>query len=263
MGVRGVAVSHSVAADAATALGASVPITTIYNAVDLDGFHPAPLDGARLDAAAGLPTLPENHIRVGLVATLARWKGHEVFLDAVSRLPADLPARFYVVGGSLYQSAGSQYDLSELQARATSLGLSDRLGFTGHQPDPALALRSLDVVVHASTRPEPFGRVIVEAMACGKAVVAAPTGGAAELFEDGVSALASPSGDAAALAETLQRLIADAGLRARLGKAARAAAVSRFDRGRLAEEWSTVYADALAGTMAHERRGRAVKEAAV
>ena len=168
-----------------------------------------------------------------------------------------------MVGGSLYQSAGSQYDLSELQARATSLGLSDRLGFTGHQPDPALALRSLDVVVHASTRPEPFGRVIVEAMACGKAVVAAPTGRRGGTVRGWRLRLASPSGDAAALAETLQRLIADAGLRARLGKAARAAAVSRFDRGRLAEEWSTVYAEALAGTMAHEQHRRAVKEAAV
>ena len=64
--------------------------------------------------------------------------------------------------------------------------------------------RALDVVVHASTKPEPFGRVIVEAMSCGRAVVVAKDGGAAELFEDGVSALASPPGDASALAGVLR-----------------------------------------------------------
>ncbi len=263
-GVRGVAVSHSVAADAADALGARVPVDTVYNAVDLDRFRPGSTDGEWLDAASDLPpNLPADHVRVGLVAAFARWKGHEVFLDAVSRLPRDVPARFYVVGGPLYKSSGSQHDPAALHALAKELGLSGRIGFAGHQADPAAVYRALDVVVHASTRPEPFGRVIVEAMACGKAVVAAPTGGAAELFEDGVSALASPAGDADALAATLQRLIADAGLRARLGTAARAVASSRFNRDRLAGEWSRVYAEARAASAADSLRRNPVKGATV
>jgi glycosyltransferase involved in cell wall biosynthesis len=187
-------------------------------------------------------------VRVGLVAAYARWKGHEVFLDAVARLPDDLPARFYVVGGPLYKSAGSQHSTESLKAKAEALGLSGRVGFTGHRAEPADVYRALDVVVHASTRPEPFGRVIVEAMACGRAVVASQTGGAVELFEDGSSALGCPPGDPVALAAALARLVSGPGLRRSLGANGRAAAVARFDRTRLAGEWEQVYA--AAGVMA-------------
>lgn len=250
-GVRGVAVSHSVAADAARALGPRVPVAAVYNAVDLDRFRPGPGDGAWLDAAAGLPPAgPDGVVRVGLVAAFATWKGHGVFLEAVSRLGPDLPARFYVVGGPIYKSAGSQLDPAALRSRAAALGLAGRVGFAGHQADPAAVYRALDVVVHASTRPEPFGRVIVEAMACGRAVVAAPSGGAAELFEDGVSALSCPAGDPGALAAALRRLVADAGLRGALGAGGRAAAAARFDRGRLAGEWARVYDEACPGRAA-------------
>lgn len=239
--VRGVAVSRSVAADAAAVLGPEVPVDTVYNAADLDRFAPGPGDGPWLDAQAGLPAATDGTVRVGLVATFARWKGHEVFLDAVARLPEHLPARFYVIGGPLYRAAGSQHSADGLRAKAAALGVLGRVGFAGHQAEPADVFRALDVVVHASIRPEPFGRVIVEAMACGRAVVAARTGGAAELFEDGVSALGCPPGNPAALADALARLIADPVLRATLGTAGRNEAVARFDRVRLAGEWSRVY----------------------
>ena len=123
--VRGVAVSRSVAADAARVLGPKVPVVAVYNAADLDRFAPGPGDGAWLDAEAGMPPAPEGTVRVGLVATFARWKGHEVFLDAVARLPADLPARFYIIGGPLYKSAGSQHSAEGLRAKAgAALGLA-------------------------------------------------------------------------------------------------------------------------------------------
>ena len=239
-GVSAVAASRSVADDASRALGPGVPVRLIYNAVDLGRFAPGPGDGAALDASAGLPASPAGTVRVGLVATFARWKGQEVFLEAAARVDPAAPCRFYVVGGPIYRSAGSQYGLEELRARAEALGLGDRVGFTGHQADPATALRSLDVVVHASTRPEPFGRVIVEAMACGRAAVAAGLGGAAELIEDGVTALACPPGDPAALASAIARLVGDEALRRRLGEAGRSAA-ARFDRDRLPGPWAEAY----------------------
>jgi glycosyltransferase involved in cell wall biosynthesis len=240
-GVEAVAVSDSVAEDARATLGDRVPVRAIHNGVDLDRFHPGPGDGPALDRAAGLAEAPAGTVRVGLVATFANWKGHELFLDAAARVPADAPARFYVVGGPIYRTAGSQVSVDDLKARAGRLGLGDRIGFTGHQPDPAAALRALDVVVHASTRPEPFGRVIVEGMACGRAVVAMAEGGAAELFEDGEDALGCPPRDPAALAAALLRLIEDRDLRGRLGRAARASAEARFDRTRLAAAWASVY----------------------
>jgi glycosyltransferase involved in cell wall biosynthesis len=250
-GVEIVAVSHSVAEDVRATLPGRVPVRAIYNGVDVDRFHPGPGIGAALDRAAGLPEATAGTVRVGLVATFATWKGHEVFLDAASRLDAALPARFYVVGGPIYRSAGSQVSLDDLKGRAEALGLTGRVGFTGHQADPSEALRSLDVVVHASTRPEPFGRVIVEGMACGRAVVAMSEGGAAELFVEGDSALGCPPRDPSALAERMARLIADPGLRDRLGRAGRAAVLDRFDRAGLADSWASVYDRSLSAQRSH------------
>lgn len=240
-GVSAVAVSRSVAADAADTLGPSVSVLAIHNAVDLRRFSPGPGDGALLDTAAGLPLAPPGTLRVGLVATFATWKGHDVFLEAAARIAADRPCRFYIVGGPLYRSAGSQRTVEELAARAEASGLRGRVGLAGHQADPAAAIRALDVVVHASTRPEPFGRVIVEAMACGRPTIAVKDGGAAELFDDGGTAIGCPPGDPDALASAIARLIADPGLRQRLAEAGRASALAHFDRGRLMEYWLPVY----------------------
>jgi glycosyltransferase involved in cell wall biosynthesis len=117
---------------------------------------------ANLDAMSGLPQAPANTIRVGLVATLARWKGHATFLEAIARLPDPLPVRAYIVGDAMYQTEGSQYSLDELRQLARSLGLADRVGFTGFVHTPEATFRALHVVVHASTAPEPFGLVIAE-----------------------------------------------------------------------------------------------------
>lgn len=223
-----VANSRSVAADLAEALGSGAPISTIYNAVDLEAFAPAGA-AADLDRMAGLPPAGPGVCRVGLLATFARWKGHDVFLRAVAG--CRVPLRAYVIGAPVYDTAGSQLTVEELRSRAAALGIADCVGFTGFASRAADAIRALDVVVHASTEPEPFGLVIAEAMACGRAVIVSRAGGAAEIVEDGVDALATPAGDAAALAAAIDRLAGDGALRARLGGAARAAAVSRFDPG--------------------------------
>lgn len=231
--------SASVAHDVRHALPAAVVPQVIYNAVDLASFDP---DGPAedLDARAGWRPAAGPVVRIGLIATFARWKGHEVFLRAVASLPASLPVRAYVIGGPLYATAGSQYDLDELKRLAAALGVSDRVGFTGYLPAPS-AMRALDIVVHASTRPEPFGLVIAEAMACGRALVTSAAGGASELVEAEVDALTHPPGDAEVLARQLSRLAGDRRLRETLGARARASARQRFDATRLASEIAQVY----------------------
>jgi glycosyltransferase involved in cell wall biosynthesis len=196
-------------------------------------------------------------IRVGLVATFARWKGHEVFFEAISRIKADRPSRFYVVGGPIYKSSGSQWSMDDLKAEAARRGVLDRVGFVGPVDDPARSLRSLDIAVHASTRPEPFGRAIVEGMATGLAVVAILDGGAAELFVDGETALGCPPNDPASLAMAIDRLIEDHSLRQRLGENARKAVMDRFDADRLFEAWSPVYSEA---TLSNEGRSRRMRK---
>ena len=242
-GVSVVAVSDSVRDDARAVLEPRVPVRTIHNAVDLRRFAPGLGDGSSLDRLAGLPPAPEGTFRVGLVATFALWKGHEVFFEAISRITRDRPARFYVVGGPIYRSSGSQWSFGDLMLEAAHRGVLDRVGFVGPVDDPAGAFRSLDVAVHASTRPEPFGRAIVEAMATALPVVAIREGGAAELFEDGQTALGCPPKDPEALARAVDRLVLDPALRASLGAAARRSVEARFDADRLFDAWRPIYGD--------------------
>jgi len=235
-----VANSKSVADDAQAALGNGMAIVPILNAVDLDRFAPIG-NRADLDQLAGWPTAQRGTVRVGLLGTFARWKGHEVFLRALAQLPRELPIRAYIIGEALYQTDGSQYSAEELRRLAARHGVADRVGFTGFIRRSDAALRALDIVVHASTSPEPFGLVIAEAMACGRAVIVSGAGGAAELVSPGVDALTHAPGDAEELAARIATLAGDVSLRERMGAAARATAERAFDHARLARELIPVY----------------------
>jgi glycosyltransferase involved in cell wall biosynthesis len=231
--------SKSVAKDVESVLP-GLRVVPIYNAIDVERFSP---DGSQLDldGMTGLGPPASGTVRAGLIATFARWKGHKVFLEALARLSPDTPVRGYIIGGPIYQTDGSQWSALELQEEADRLGLTGKVGFTGFVEDIPAAMRSLDIIVHASTQPEPFGMVIIEGMACAKAVIASRAGGAAELFVDGVDALAHPPGDPVALAQQIKRLASDQQVRQRLGIAARKVAIERFQRESLASELLSVY----------------------
>jgi len=235
-----IANSHSVGDDLRASCRDRLKVATVYNAVDLDYFSPSgPI--ADLDELVGMPPPRAGVIRVGLVGTLARWKGHEVFLRALAALPADLPVRGYVIGGAIYSTRGSQWSLPELRAMAERLGIAARIGFTGFVQDVAPAVRALDVAVHASTEREPFGLVIAEAMACGKPVIASGAGGAAEIVSASSGVLSHRPGDSAELALRIGGLVRDPDERARLGDLARTSAERMFTRSRLASELITIY----------------------
>jgi len=235
-----VANSESVAQDARRVCGEHVPVYPVWNAVDLTRFAPS---GKRLDldALAELPPVQGHLLRVGLVATFARWKGHRTFLDAMASLPASMAVRGYVIGGPVYETRDSQITEADLRQQIQARGLQSRVGMTGFISDTAAAMRALDVVVHASTDPEPFGLVIVEAMACGKPVIVASAGGAAELADSGVNALTYRPGDAGALARCIEELAGSDALRHRLGFQGRLTAEESFGRGRMISQLTPVY----------------------
>jgi glycosyltransferase involved in cell wall biosynthesis len=235
-----VANSRSVAEDARASIGSGVKVVSIHNAVDLQRFTPQG-DRADLDRLCRMDPAPAGVIRVGLIGTFARWKGHDCFLRALARLPRDLAIRGYVIGDAMYQTDGSQYSAGELRTLVASLGIADRVGFTGFMLRPETALRALDIVVHASTAKEPFGLVIAEAMACGRAIVVSAAGGAAELVTPGIDALVHTPGDANELAARISELALDPARRNRIATAARATAERAFDQARLACELVPVY----------------------
>lgn len=234
--------SDSVRGDLSRVCGDRVAATTVYNAVDLDHFAPAG-PAADLDALARMSAAVSGTVRVGLVATMARWKGHQSFLRAIAELPAHVRARVraYVIGGAIYPTRGSQSSADELRTSAERLGISECVGFTGFVDDVASAIRALDIVVHASTEPEPFGLAIIEAMACGKPVIVSDAGGAAEIVRLSGGALLHPPGDSAALAGCIERLVCNPSERASLGAAGRASAEKFFRRSRLADQLIPIF----------------------
>jgi glycosyltransferase involved in cell wall biosynthesis len=211
----------------------TLPAWVVLNGVDVDHFNPAAA------ARAG-----DGVVRVGLVATYARWKGQELFLRAAAKVLERVPGeavQFEVIGGPVYGTAGSQWTVEELRSLAEGLSLGGVVRFVPFVRDPLEAYRRLDVVVHASTKPEPFGRTIAEAMACGKAVIASGEGGAAELVAEGGDGLLFAPRCVESLAGSIGKLVLSSELRAGLGRAARAAAQRRFDRRRLGVETARIY----------------------
>lgn len=231
--------SNDVTTDFQTTLGTRRfrRIATIYNTVDLDQFQPA-------GPCAALPNADETTIRIGLVATYARWKGQDLFLKALAILQQNktLPAwHAYIIGGPIYATAGSQWSLEELKSMADDLYLNNQATFLPFQQDPAAVMRTLDIVVHASTKPEPFGRVIAEAQACGRAVVAVGSGGSGEAFLENETGMAIAMNDEASLTNALNALLTNASERQRLSGNGRAFVTRHFNRENLAAGWLAIY----------------------
>lgn len=149
-----------------------------------------------------------------MVARLAPWKGQDRTVRAFARAFPDGPERLRLVGGPLFGETDYEDDVRRL---VDELGLSDRVTMTGHVADVAPALDGVDVVVHATRLPEPFGRSIVEAMSAGIPVVVEDVGGPADIVSDRDDGLVVPHGDESALVAAMIELAADPGLRARLG----------------------------------------------
>jgi len=169
------------------------------------------------------PTAPNRSadgLRVGMLGRVAPWKGQHVFLAAFASAFPDGGATARVIGAPLFGSDEEEYE-RKLHSQAEALGISGRVEFRGFREDVGAELAELDVLVHASTLPEPFGQTVVQGMAAALPVVAANAGGPAELVEDGTTGVLYPPGDTAALAAVLRTLAADPELRLRLGNAAR------------------------------------------
>jgi glycosyltransferase involved in cell wall biosynthesis len=179
-------------------------VVRIYNGVDVV----APKDPGAVRSAL---RVPEGALLAGTVGQIARWKGIDVLLEAVRERPH---VHVAVTGGCLFDSNEAAH-FEELKARAARPDLAGRVTFLGARDDVPDVMASLDVLVHPSVEPEPFGRVLVEAMAAGLPVVASNTGAAAEVLGD-CGLLVRPR-DSEAIGTALDGLARSPGLRERLG----------------------------------------------
>jgi glycosyltransferase involved in cell wall biosynthesis len=193
--------SRAVAA-AQHALWPHRPTRVAYPGIDVDALAAAASAGG---PSTALPVPPGAPV-AGLVARLQRWKGIHVLVAAVPEILRSSPdAHVVVVGGDHPLEPGYR---EELEALAGSLGVADRVHLIGYREDARNWMREFDVVVHASDN-EPFGLVVLEAMALGKPLVAGAKGGPAEIIRDGVDGVLVPFGDDAALAARVSEYLAD------------------------------------------------------
>lgn len=214
-------------ADAFIAAGGRPELVTVVH----NGIDPAPFDAIATDAALrcrGSLAIPEG-MRVAIhVGRFHPWKGQQVVLEALATL-RDVVAVF--VGAPLF---GEEAFADDLRRRAASLGVADRVKWLGFRDDVPTLMKAADVVVHSSTYPEPFGRVVVEGMLAGKPVIAARAGGVPEIVAHGRTGWLVEPGDAAALASALRGVLTDPGAAA-VAARGNAEARARFTREAMVE----------------------------
>jgi glycosyltransferase involved in cell wall biosynthesis len=205
-------------------------VRVVRYGIDLERHAPAPAQGAETRAELGI--LPGEHV-AGVFGRLQAWKGQHIFLRAAAELAKrGIAARYLIVGGSVF---GLESDFAEtLRQQAADAGIADRVLFLGQRSDTNALMNACDVVVHASVEPEPWGLVLAEAMAAGRAVIGAAAGGPLEMIVDGKTGLLTLPGDATALADALESLFRRPEKRRELGEAARKYAEQHFSRHRAA-----------------------------
>lgn len=196
-------------------------ISVIYDGLDTNHFAGQASTG-RVREEYGLPS---GAPVVGVVGNIKHWKGQEVMIRATSILAESWPdIRCLLVGGF---NGDDEYK-RRLDTLIHDSGLHGNIIFTGFQERPWDFIGAMDVVVHSSIEPEPFGMVNLEAMYMKKPVVSTTIGGPAEIFEHGTTGVLIAPGDPKVLAEAVAHLLSDPGTRTRLGEAAHDAVVRRF-----------------------------------
>ena len=207
-------------------------VVTLAGGADAETYWPdAPGAGVRgrLGGVEGEPL-------AGMVSGLRVMKGHRLVIEAAAALASrGVRPRLAFVG------QGSQEVL--LREAIARRGLTSQFTFAGFVDDLPEAMRALDVALYVPVESEGMSRVIFEYLAAGRALIASRVGVVPEILTDGEHALLVPAGDAGVIADALEQLLGDPGLRARLGAAGRRLVLERYSGARVAAALERHYAD--------------------
>ncbi|WP_071189434.1 glycosyltransferase family 4 protein [Trichormus sp. NMC-1] len=195
-------------------------IEVVYNGFESNNYQICEADIQKLKHELGL----DDKFIVGHFSRLSPWKGQHILINAMVQCPQNVIA--LLVGDALF---GEQDYVKDLHQKVAALGLENRVKFLGFRSDIPQLMAMCDVVAHTSTAPEPFGRVIVEGMLCGKPVIAAKAGGAMELLEDGINGFLVTPGESQELAQVINNCVQEPEKIATIANYARTNASERFD----------------------------------
>jgi glycosyltransferase involved in cell wall biosynthesis len=226
----------------------SVQGEVVYDSFDLARFGSVePGEAERVRKELGVS--PGSAL-VSSFGRLVAWKGQEVFLRAVAEVARSHHELHALVVGDAAEGPEGRAYVESLHGLARELGLESRLTFTGFRSDVPEVMAASDVIVHSSTQPEPFGRVIVEAMAAGRPVVATAAGGVPEIVEAGSTGLLAAPGDVHGVATAIGELLSNPDRAKAMAERGRDSVRNRFNADRFAEQLHRIYESTLA-----DRRG--------
>lgn len=211
-------------------------VTTIHNGIPLDRYQRT--DRGFLRRQFGLAN---EEPLIGILGRYTPWKGQQLFLRVAHAWSGENPSGHFVLIGNAFNEE-EKYEAS-LRQFVAEHRLGERVHFVPFQSNVAAALSDLDVLTHASVRPEPFGRVIIEAMAMGVPVIAARAGGVPEIITDGVDGLLANPGDVSDYVIKLRGLFASKHLAAEISRAARATVQNRFTLEAVEEAFERVFSE--------------------
>ena len=174
--------------------GRSDITAVVYNGFEPENYQIQPSSLTQLKLQLGI----NDRYVVGHFSRLSPWKGQHILIEALTHCPSDVTA--ILVGDPLF---GEEDYAKQLHKQVANLGLEKRVQFLGFRSDIAPLMASCDLVAHTSISPEPFGRVIIEAMLCNRPVVAAAAGGVVELVEPARTGWLVKPGDARELADVI------------------------------------------------------------
>jgi glycosyltransferase involved in cell wall biosynthesis len=171
-----------------------------------------------------------KEVLIGIIGRIDWWKGQDYFIEAIGKVTKTIPNIKAMIIGGLYNDARgrNRHYIKRLKSLVSTQKLDDKIIFTGFRHDIPRFIASLDLVIHASSEPEPFGLVIIEAMAAGKALIGTAAGGVLDIIEDGVNGVLVPCKDSASMAKAILKIIAEPQWARRMGGAARQCVKERF-----------------------------------
>ncbi|MEW6302088.1 MAG: glycosyltransferase family 4 protein [Verrucomicrobiota bacterium] len=212
-------------------------VRTVYNGVSVDRYQTA--ERGIMREMCGLS---KDEPVIGLVGRITPWKGHRMFVElAKTWIEARLPGNFVIVGKPFNEDQRFEAELHRFVAKHK---FEDRIHFVPFQTNVAATLRDLDVLLHTSLRPEPFGRIIIEAMAAGVTVIAARAGGVPEVITHESDGLLATPGDAADYLNCLHRVVDDATLATQLRENALKTVRARFSMEHMQQQFEQVLDEA-------------------
>jgi glycosyltransferase involved in cell wall biosynthesis len=227
------------------------PIYVVHRGNDLERFNPAALEQGAVDAVRRSMGANEETPLILMVGRLTAWKGQTVLLSALARLK-DTPWVAAFAGSA--ENAAYKLDLERMRKEA---GIEDRVQLLGGRDDVPLLYRAADIAVSASTEPEAFGRVAIEAQAMETGIIATAHGGSLETVIDGETGFLVEPSNPAALAAALSRALTDLRAFASMGKAGRLHVCEKLTEEEMCRGETAVYA-ALCKSTAEKLHRRSV-----